>query len=223
MLHAFASECSLEVLLSALLAAHVSKDTTCPYNQQLRHVEFRTYRLLCDTGLIVFTLYGAYTSSTINLSTTYGANTHQLVCTCEYVQAVTAHSDKHNDGPAGESNRSTASHALNSTSSRSHTVFTIHVQVRMLGEGEERALTSKLNLVDLAGSERTKKTGVTGQALKVAPCLFPLLIFAGAVITCASCSKWRHGTLTILEWTKQLVVGCNVISNKPVTCFMLVA
>lgn len=41
------------------------------------------------------------------------------------------------------------------------------MQVRMLGEGEERALTSKLNLVDLAGSERTKKTGVTGQALKV--------------------------------------------------------
>ncbi len=37
----------------------------------------------------------------------------------------------------------------------------------MLGEGEERATSSKLNLVDLAGSERTKKTGVTGQALKV--------------------------------------------------------
>ena len=67
----------------------------------------------------------------------------------------------------GEANRSTASHALNSSSSRSHTVFTVHVQVRMLGEGEERALACKLNLVDLAGSERTKKTGVTGQALKV--------------------------------------------------------
>lgn len=70
---------------------------------------------------------------------------------------------------AGEANRSTSSHALNSASSRSHTVFTIHMQMRMLGEGEERAVTSKLNLVDLAGSERTKKTGVTGQALKVEP------------------------------------------------------
>ena len=39
--------------------------------------------------------------------------------------------------------------------------------MRMAGEGEERAVASKLNLVDLAGSERTKKTGVTGQALKV--------------------------------------------------------
>lgn len=68
---------------------------------------------------------------------------------------------------AGEANRSTASHALNAASSRSHTVFTIHCQVRMLGEGKERATSSKLNLVDLAGSERTKKTGVTGQALKV--------------------------------------------------------
>ena len=72
---------------------------------------------------------------------------------------------------AGEANRSTSSHALNSASSRSHTVFTIHMQMRMLGEGEERAVTSKLNLVDLAGSERTKKTGVTGQALKVEHCL----------------------------------------------------
>ena len=72
---------------------------------------------------------------------------------------------------AGEANRSTASHALNAASSRSHTVFTIHVQVRMLGEGEERATASKLNLVDLAGSERTKKTGVTGQALKVSSCV----------------------------------------------------
>ena len=46
----------------------------------------------------------------------------------------------------------------------------------MLGEGEERALTSKLNLVDLAGSERTKKTGVTGQALKVEHCLTAYLV-----------------------------------------------
>lgn len=45
--------------------------------------------------------------------------------------------------------------------------------MRMAGEGEERAVASKLNLVDLAGSERTKKTGVTGQALKVGLQSFP--------------------------------------------------
>ena len=67
----------------------------------------------------------------------------------------------------GEANRSTAAHALNAVSSRSHTIFTVHLSMRMAGEGEERAVASKLNLVDLAGSERTKKTGVTGQALKV--------------------------------------------------------
>lgn len=49
----------------------------------------------------------------------------------------------------------------------------------MLGEGEERATTSKLNLVDLAGSERTKKTGVTGQALKVSHRLiFVAIVFS---------------------------------------------
>lgn len=60
----------------------------------------------------------------------------------------------------------------------------------MLGEGEERALTSKLNLVDLAGSERTKKTGVTGQALKVAQCLFALLMFAKDTSTYACNKCW---------------------------------
>ena len=53
--------------------------------------------------------------------------------------------------------------------------------MRMAGEGEERAVASKLNLVDLAGSERTKKTGVTGQALKV--CLLTTVTTFAAAAT----------------------------------------
>ncbi len=52
----------------------------------------------------------------------------------------------------------------------------------MLGEGEERATNSKLNLVDLAGSERTKKTGVTGQALKVSHWLILVAIVFGSML-----------------------------------------
>ena len=66
---------------------------------------------------------------------------------------------------SGEQGRSTANHALNSSSSRSHCIFTIHMETRTSDAASERALVSKLHLVDLAGSERTKKTGATGQTL----------------------------------------------------------
>lgn len=68
----------------------------------------------------------------------------------------------------GEQGRTTAGHVLNAESSRSHTVFTIHLETRTSEAASERAILSKLHLVDLAGSERTKKTGVSGQTLKEA-------------------------------------------------------
>jgi kinesin family protein 6/9 len=51
----------------------------------------------------------------------------------------------------GEQARSTAQHALNAASSRSHVLFTLHIEMRASAEAEERALLSKLHLVDLAG------------------------------------------------------------------------
>jgi kinesin family protein 6/9 len=66
---------------------------------------------------------------------------------------------------AGERNRAVADHVLNKTSSRSHCVFTVHLESRSVGDGDDRTVVSKLNLVDLAGSERVKKTNVTGKAL----------------------------------------------------------
>ncbi len=53
---------------------------------------------------------------------------------------------------AGDQGRSTAGHVLNATSSRSHTVFTVHLEMRTSEAASERAVLSKLNLVDLAGS-----------------------------------------------------------------------
>lgn len=53
----------------------------------------------------------------------------------------------------GEQVRSTAQHALNTNSSRSHALFTLHIEMRASAEAEERALLSKLHLVDLAGRQ----------------------------------------------------------------------
>ena len=69
---------------------------------------------------------------------------------------------------AGENVRSTVAHTLNKSSSRSHCIFTVHIETRYGGDANEKATASKLHCVDLAGSERTKKTQVTGQSMKEA-------------------------------------------------------
>eukprot|EP00891_Asterochloris_glomerata_P009274 jgi/Astpho2/9274/e_gw1.00139.3.1_t len=86
----------------------------------------------------------------------------------------------------GESARSTAEHTLNANSSRSHSIFTVQVQVRSAGEGTERSTCSKLSLVDLAGSERTKKTGVTGQQMREANCINKSLTFLEQAVNALS-------------------------------------
>ena len=65
----------------------------------------------------------------------------------------------------GETNRTISEHHLNKASSRSHCVFTVHLESRSRLESSERVIVSKLHLVDLAGSERTKKTGSEGKTL----------------------------------------------------------
>ena len=62
----------------------------------------------------------------------------------------------------GELNRSYAAHELNSHSSRSNSIYTLHIESRSRVESTEKIVYSKLHLVDLAGSERTKKTGTSG-------------------------------------------------------------
>uniref|UniRef100_A0A8C4FBY0 Kinesin-like protein n=1 Tax=Dicentrarchus labrax TaxID=13489 RepID=A0A8C4FBY0_DICLA len=68
----------------------------------------------------------------------------------------------------GEMNRIIGSHALNRNSSRSHCIFTVHIESRSRTLSDAKYITSKLNLVDLAGSERLGKTGSEGQMLKEA-------------------------------------------------------
>eukprot|EP01017_Pseudomicrothorax_dubius_P043087 TRINITY_DN7119_c0_g1_i1.p1 TRINITY_DN7119_c0_g1~~TRINITY_DN7119_c0_g1_i1.p1 ORF type:complete len:637 (+),score=183.18 TRINITY_DN7119_c0_g1_i1:353-2263(+) len=82
----------------------------------------------------------------------------------------------------GETNRTIAEHSLNKSSSRSHTIFTIHVEMRSIVESTEKILLAKLNLVDLAGSERTKKTGSEGRSLVEATYINKSLSFLEQVV-----------------------------------------
>lgn len=70
----------------------------------------------------------------------------------------------------GETNRSISDHQLNKTSTRSHCIYTIHIESRSRVESSEKVTYSKLNLVDLAGSERLSKTQTSGVSLKEAMC-----------------------------------------------------
>ena len=68
---------------------------------------------------------------------------------------------------AGAANRSTAATNCNDSSSRSHSILTIHVesQLSMPGADLKELRMGKLHLVDLAGSERVSASGATGQTL----------------------------------------------------------
>jgi len=59
--------------------------------------------------------------------------------------------------------RSVTATKMNAESSRSHSIFTLHLTATHEKQGV--TLHGQLNLVDLAGSERIEKSGVSGQAL----------------------------------------------------------
>ncbi|CDW82929.1 kinesin motor domain-containing protein [Stylonychia lemnae] len=90
----------------------------------------------------------------------------------------------------GDMNRTVSEHQLNKASSRSHCVFTIHIESRSRVESSDKVLFSKLHLVDLAGSERTKKTGSSGITLKEATFINKSLSFLEQVVI-ALCDKSR--------------------------------
>ena len=67
----------------------------------------------------------------------------------------------------GTRNRTVGATKMNESSSRSHSIFSIVIEMSEAEEGNEsRFRMGKLNLIDLAGSERQSKTGATGNRLK---------------------------------------------------------
>ena len=73
---------------------------------------------------------------------------------------------------AGSMTRATSMTLMNARSSRSHAVFSVTLEQRQSGGGDEESgtdtsyLCAKMLLVDLAGSERVKRTGATGARLQ---------------------------------------------------------
>ena len=90
---------------------------------------------------------------------------------------------------AGTRRRITAATGQNSRSSRSHTLFSLVVEQKLLNGSMK---TSKLNLVDLAGSEKISKTGVTGKQLKEAQNINLSLTTLGRCINALASSKETH-------------------------------
>jgi len=79
---------------------------------------------------------------------------------------------------------------LNKASSRSHAIFTIHLESRSTIETSEKVIHSQLNLVDLAGNERTKKTGAEGLTMKEANYINRSLSYLEQVVV-STCDKKR--------------------------------
>jgi len=80
----------------------------------------------------------------------------------------------------GDTNRAIAETPMNMASSRSHCIFTISLECRVLGSDTVRR--SKLHLVDLAGSERVGKTNSSGSTLKEAKYINSSLFYLEMVI-----------------------------------------
>ncbi|CAH9065919.1 unnamed protein product, partial [Cuscuta epithymum] len=101
----------------------------------------------------------------------------------------------------GAVSRATASTNMNSQSSRSHAIFTIHmVQKRICNNSSQGApddasgddiLCAKLHLVDLAGSERAKRTGADGIRLQEGIHINKGLLALGNVISALGDDKKR--------------------------------
>lgn len=93
----------------------------------------------------------------------------------------------------GWRNRSVGFTLMNKDSSRSHSIFTIHLETcNTDAAGEEHLRAGKLNLVDLAGSERQSKTGATGDRLQEATKINLSLSALGNVISALVDGRSKH-------------------------------
>ncbi|XP_027853035.1 osmotic avoidance abnormal protein 3 isoform X3 [Aphis gossypii] len=95
----------------------------------------------------------------------------------------------------GWRNRATGATMMNADSSRSHSIFTISVEMMSTSQDEDDIKSikrGKLSLVDLAGSERQAKTGASGDRLREATKINLSLSALGNVISALVDGKAKH-------------------------------
>ena len=99
----------------------------------------------------------------------------------------------------GWNNRSVGSTLMNADSSRSHSIFSIHLERsdfelgnKLQKDRKAKIRVAKLNLIDLAGSERQGKTGASGIRLKEASKINLSLSALGNVISALVDGKSSH-------------------------------
>ncbi|KAM6116664.1 kinesin-like protein KIF17 [Phoenicopterus ruber ruber] len=93
----------------------------------------------------------------------------------------------------GWRNRAVGYTLMNKDSSRSHSIFTVNMEIYTVDErGQDHLRAAKLNLVDLAGSERQSKTGATGEQLKEATKINLSLSALGNVISALVDGRCKH-------------------------------
>lgn len=119
----------------------------------------------------------------------------------------------------GSDNRTIAATRMNDRSSRSHSIFILHISQKDLKTDGTKH--SKLYFVDLAGSEKIAKTHVTGQQLEEAKNINKSLTTLGMVINALSDNKphipYRDSRLTRLL---QESIGGNSLTALIVACSM---
>jgi hypothetical protein len=94
---------------------------------------------------------------------------------------------------------------MNDQSSRSHSVFTIKLEQKIvteLGDNRQREqmIKAKINLVDLAGSERASKTGASGATLKEGANINKSLLTLGNVINALAEGGKKKGANKVIPY-----------------------
>eukprot|EP00472_Partenskyella_glossopodia_P010666 CAMPEP_0197528996 /NCGR_PEP_ID=MMETSP1318-20131121/27008_1 /TAXON_ID=552666 /ORGANISM="Partenskyella glossopodia, Strain RCC365" /LENGTH=730 /DNA_ID=CAMNT_0043084311 /DNA_START=121 /DNA_END=2310 /DNA_ORIENTATION=- len=115
---------------------------------------------------------------------------NQLVVECESFEDLRAVAAE------GHNNRTVRSHNLNMHSSRSHSIFTVYLDVKSSKSeaGEESTVFGKMSFIDLAGSENVKQSQSEGAALKETNNINKSLFALGKVISIlAKRHKYRSG------------------------------
>lgn len=112
----------------------------------------------------------------------------------------------------GWRNRATGATMMNADSSRSHSIFTISVEMMSTSQDVDDIKSikrGKLSLVDLAGSERQAKTGASGDRLREATKINLSLSALGNVISALVDGKAKHIPYRDSKLTRLLQVRHN--------------